>query len=148
MKLNQHVSRIVLVLLCSLTCGVALAAEADNIFVIRTTSKSPEAVVAAVKSYAEAKKWLYLGDNKIKNGELTLVKVCIPEVGKLVWPQGPQMSALLPCGNLGIYIKGGKTEISMLHASYMHRLVPTPAMEKVSATAEPLLEDMLNTALK
>lgn len=148
MELKSFVNRTALLLLCNLSYGVASAAEPSNLFVIRTTDKSPEAIVDAIKTYSEAKKWQYLGATKVKNNEVTLVKVCIPEIGKMVWPQGPHMSALLPCGNLGIYKKGGKTEVSMLHASYMHKLVPTPEMEGASTTAQPLLEDMLNTALK
>ncbi|MBI3562806.1 MAG: DUF302 domain-containing protein [Gammaproteobacteria bacterium] len=148
MELKNRINRSALLLLCSLSCGAALAAEPSNLFIIHTTNKTPEALTDALKSYAEAKKWQFLGANKVKNGEVTLVKVCIPEVGKLVWPQGPQMSALLPCGNLGIYKKAGKTEVSMLNARYLHTLVPTPEMEKVSSLAEPMLEDMLNTALK
>lgn len=148
MELKHLVNRTALLLLCSLASGVSLAAEPSNLFVIRTTDKSADAIADAIKTYAEARKWQYLGASKVKNGEVTLVKVCIPDVGKQVWPQGLHLSALLPCGNLGIYKKGDKTEVSMLNARYMHILVPTPEMEKASATAEPLLEEMLNAALK
>jgi len=51
-------------------------APKDN-FIIKVTSKAPDAIVAAMKSYSEQKKWLYLGDSKIKQGEITLVKICI-----------------------------------------------------------------------
>ena len=135
-------------LLFGLVCGAAMAAEPASLFITRATDKSPEAVADAIKAYSDAHKWQFLGASKVKNGEVTLVKVCIPEVGKLVWPQGAYLSALLPCGNIGIYKKGDKNEVSMLHARYMHVLVPTPEMEKASATAAPLLEDMLNSALK
>src|SRR6267378_3775081 len=39
----------------------------------------------------------YLGDSKVKNGEVRLVKICLPEVGQLVWSVGLQLSAALPC---------------------------------------------------
>jgi len=130
------------------TVVVAQAADPASLFVIRATAKTPEAVADAIKNYSDANKWQYLGASKVKNGEVTLVKVCIPEIGKLVWPQGAYLSALLPCGNIGIYQKAGKTEVSMLSARYMHVLVPTPEMEKASATAEPLLNAMLDAALK
>lgn len=128
--------------------SVAQAAKPSDLFIIRSTTKSPEAVAGALKSYAEAHKWQFLGASKVKNGAVTLVKVCIPAVGKEVWPQGLYLSALLPCGNIGIYSEAGKTEVSMLSARYMHVLVPTAAMEKASATAEPLLTGMLDAALK
>lgn len=128
--------------------GAVQAAEPASLFVIRPTAKTAEAVVDAIKNYSEANKWQYLGATKVKNGEVTLVKVCIPEVGKLVWPQGAHLSALLPCGNIGIYQKAGKTEVSMLSARYMYVLVPTPEMEKASAVAEPMLIAMLDAALK
>ncbi len=131
------------------TVTVALSAEPINLFIIRNTTKTPDTVIAAVKAYSESHNWLFVGATKVKNDQVTLVKVCIPEIGKQIWPQGLYLSALLPCGNLGIYTnKAGKTEISMLKAEYMHILVPTPEMEKVSAMAEPMLNDMLTTALK
>jgi uncharacterized protein (DUF302 family) len=128
--------------------GTVQAAEPSNLFIIRSTEKAPEAIADAIKAYAETKNWQYLGATKVKNGEVTLVKVCLPEIGKLVWPQGMHLSAILPCGNIGIYKKSEKYEVSMLHPRYMHVLVPTPEMEKAAAVAEPLLKDMLDAALK
>ena len=141
----------VLVIAAALFLGVSLvaqAAEPSSLFVIRDSAKTPEAIAGGIKTYAEAHKWQFLGASKVKNGEVTLVKVCIPEVGKVVWPQGLYLSALLPCGNIGIYTKAGKTEVSMLNARYMHVLVPTAEMEKASKVAEPLLNAMLDAALK
>jgi len=149
MALNR--TAIILALSTTLFLGVGAvvqAAEPTSLFVIRATAKTPEAIADAIKNYSETNKWQYLGATKVKNGEVTLVKVCIPEIGKLVWPQGAHLSALLPCGNIGIYQKAGKTEVSMLSARYMHVLVPTPEMEKASAAAEPLLNAMLDAALK
>ena len=123
-------------------------AEPDEMFLTRSTAKTPEVVVDAVKAYAEAKKWQYLGANKVKQGEVTLVKICIPEVGKQIWPVGLHLSAMLPCGNLGVYQKGGSTEISLLHPRYMQVLYPHPAIEKASATAQPLLTEMLDVVAK
>jgi hypothetical protein len=61
------------------------------------------------------------GEYKVKppQGEVIFVKVCIPEVGRLIFPLGLKFRAMLPCGNLGIYQNGGKTEISMLHPRSM-----------------------------
>jgi len=119
----------------------------DN-FIIKTTAKAPEAVVAAIQSYSEQKKWIYLGDNKIKKGEITLVKICIPEVGQLVLPVGLHLSAMLPCGNVGIYRKGSDTEISLLHPRYMQLLNPNPAIERAVAVATPLFNEMLDGVTK
>lgn len=128
---------------------VAQSAEPSDLFVIRNTTKSPEMVITGLKNYSDSHNWLFVGATKVKNDQVTLVKVCIPEVGKQIWPQGLYLSALLPCGNIGIYTnKSGKTEVSMLKAEYMHVLVPTPEMAKASAMAEPLLSDMLLTAIK
>ena len=55
---------------------------------------------------------------------------------------------MLPCGNLGIYQNGGKTEISMLHPRYMEVLVSNPEIEKASAVATPLLSEMLEAIVK
>ena len=128
--------------------GFAQGADPHGIFMVRTTSKPPEAVVAAVQSYAEEQKWLFLSANKVKQDQVTLIKICIPEVGKLVWPVGLRASALLPCGNMGIYSNGTMTEISVLHPRYMHMLYPDPALEQASAVAESLLREMLDAITK
>jgi len=58
------------------------------------------------------------------------------------------MSALLPCGNVGIYRKGGRTEISMLHPAYMEVLYPSEQVKKAVKVATPLLMDMLDEVAK
>jgi hypothetical protein len=126
------------------------ASVSNDLILVRSTEKSPEAVVESIKTYAEGKKWAYLGASKVKppQGEIIFVKVCVPEVGKLIWPLGLKFSAMLPCGNLGIYQNLGKTEISMLHPRYMQVLFPDPEFEKASAVAVPLLTDMLEAVAK
>jgi uncharacterized protein (DUF302 family) len=133
------------------SCAVALtftaagrAQSPNDAFIVKSSSKASDAVVAAIKSYAELKKWPYLGENKVKQGEVTLVKVCIPEVAGALWPAGLQVSALLPCGNVGVYSKGGATEVSLLHPRYMHVLYPHAATERAGAIALPLFTEMLN----
>lgn len=136
------------VLLGSIVAPTAHSAAPDKMFLVRSTAKAPEAVVEAVKAYAEGKKWQYLGADKVKQGQVTLVKLCIPEVGQQIWPVGLHLSAMLPCGNLGVYQKGGAKEISLLHPRYMPTLYPDPAIEKASAIAEPLLLEMLEVVAK
>jgi hypothetical protein len=138
-----------LVLVTGLVATPVFAQEDPNdIFIVRTTSKTPDAIVAAIKSHSDEKKWEYLGESKIKKGEVTLVKICIPAVGQLLWPVGLQLSAMLPCGNVGIYQKGTATEISVLHPRYMHTLYPHPSTERASAVAQPLLMEMLDAVTK
>lgn len=120
-------------------------AASDDIFMVRTTSKSPDTIVAAIKDYAQAMKWQYLSDNKVKKGEVTLVKICIPEVGRIIWPLGLQLSAMLPCGNIGIYATDSGTEISVLHPRYLNILYPDPEVERAGEVGAPLLTEMLDT---
>lgn len=115
---------------------------------VQPSAKTPDEVVEAVKSYSEAKKWLYLGATKAKQGEVTMVKVCIPQVGQLLWPLGLQISALLPCGNLGVYLQKGQTQVSMLHPSFMQVVYPDPAVEKAVGVATPLLMEMFETVAR
>ena len=140
--------------LCPLLISAALAgstlsalaqapAPGPTMLLLRSTVLAPEDVVEAVKAYSEAKKWLYMGATKAKQGEVTMVKVCIPQVGQILWPVGLELSALLPCGNLGVYQKAGKTEVSMLHPAYMQLLYPHPAVDKAVALATPLMVDLL-----
>ena len=131
-----------------LTLTGAVNADPNDIFIVRTTSKTPDAIVAAIKSHSEQKKWEFLGESKVKKGEVTFVKICIPAVGQLIWPVGLQLSAMLPCGNVGIYQKGTATEISVLHPRYMHVLYPHPATERASAVAQPLLIEMLDAVTR
>lgn len=120
-------------------------AASDDIFMIKTTTKSPEAIVAAIKDYAQTMKWQYLSDNKVKKGEVTLVKICIPEVGRIIWPVGLQLSAMLPCGNIGIYETDSGTEISVLHPRYLNILYPDPEVARAGEVGAPLLTEMLDS---
>ena len=135
---------------CALAWSSTLSTAADDMFVVRPTARTPQEVVDVMKAYAEGKKWVFAGASKVKppQGEVTFVKVCIPEVGKLLWPLGLHISAMLPCGNFGVYQKEGKTEISMLHPRYMQVLYPHPEVDKASAVATPLFIDMLDTVAK
>jgi hypothetical protein len=140
---------ITLALFGLLVIGTAAAVQAnDDIFILKSTDKTPEAVVEAVKAHSERMQWRYIGDSKVKKGEVTLVKVCIPAVGQAIWPAGLQLSALLPCGNLGIYRSGEVTEISLLHPRYMSVLYPHPATEEAGEVALPLLVEMLDAVTR
>ena len=115
---------------------------------IKPTAKTPDEVVEAVKAYSEAKKWIYMGSNKAKQGEVTMVKVCIPQIGQMLWPLGLHLSALLPCGNLGVYERNGQTQISMLHPHYMQLLYPHPEVQRAAAASTPLLTEMLEAVAR
>jgi hypothetical protein len=141
-------------LLCALPIALASmlpsahAAEADDMISVTMTAKTPDAVVAAIKSYTEEKKWIYFGDGKIKNGEITLVKVCIPAVGKELFAAGLKTSALAPCGNLSVYVEHGKTQVALLNPMYMNVLYPNEHVKKAGALASPLLNTMVETIAK
>jgi len=121
-----------------------------ELILIRTSAKNPGEVVDAIKAHVEAKKWIYMGDNSVKpkQGEVTMVKVCIRQVGGILWPVGLHLSALLPCGNVGVYRKEGKTEVSMLHPRYLQILYPHPEIERAVEVATPLLMEMLDAITK
>lgn len=124
------------------------ADQADDTFLIRSSARTPEQVVAAIKSYVEEKKWLYLGDNKVKNGEVTLVKFCVPAAGKEIWGAGLQASALAPCGNVGVYKKDGATTISMLNPKFMNVVYPNPGLKKAGDELLPQFTEMLSEIVK
>jgi hypothetical protein len=128
-----------------LIATTAAHAASDDIFMVRTTTKSPEATVAAIKDYAQTMKWQYVSDNKVKKGQVTLVKICIPDVGRIIWPVGLRLSAMLPCGNIGIYETDAGTEISVLHPRYLSILYPDPEVERAGEVGAPLLTEMLDT---
>lgn len=123
---------------------------ANDLILVRTSAKSPAEVVDAIKVHSDAKKWVYMGANSVKpkQGEVTMVKVCIPQIGAIIWPLGLHLSALLPCGNVGVYLNQGKTEVSMLHPRYMQLLNPHPEVDRAVAVATPLLLEMLDAVTK
>lgn len=106
--------------------------DANAMFVTRTSSKSPAALHQAIRSYAEQKKWLYIGDNKLKNGEVTQVRLCIREAAADIWKAGMHMAAMMPCGHFGIYQENGTSKVTMMHPRYMTRLDPHPIVQKLA----------------
>jgi hypothetical protein len=124
--------------------GAEVPDPGEGLFIVKSTARTPDEVVAAIEAYAKANKWQFVGATPVKNGEVTLVKVCIPAVGKLLWPLGLRLSAMLPCGNVGVYSQKGTTEISVLHPAYMQVLYPNPTVEQAAGVATPLMMDMLD----
>lgn len=131
-------------------CAFGLAAPAhaaqppDDMFIVKSTTKTPDATVAAIKQYATDRKWLYLAEFKVKNGEMTLVKLCVPTVAKDIWAAGLHIGAMGPCGNFGIYQEHGATRISMLHPKFMYALEPKPTLKQVGDELYPLFTAMLD----
>ena len=132
----------------ALASAATVAAGPSEMIMTRTTAKSADEVVKAIEAYSDKHDWFFLGADRLLGGKITLVKTCIPEVGPLVWSQDMKYTAMLPCGNVSIYINQGKTEVSVLRGRYMHALVPTPEMKKASDALEPLLVDLLDTISK
>ncbi len=127
-----------------LVSPAASAGEPNDMFWVRGTDKAPEQVVAAIKSYTGAKKWLYLSDFKIKGGEVTAVKICYPQIGKDIFAAGMHVAAMMPCGHIAVYVEGGKTRVSMLHPKFMTALYPDKNLENAVRTVTPLFEAMLS----
>lgn len=150
MRLAANVAVGVLAVAAAGCATTAPPAVTPNLIIVRQTAKTPDQVVESIKAFAELKKWVYMGATKVKppQGEVTMVKVCIPALGAVIWPLGLQMSAMLPCGNFGVYQKADRTEISMLDARYMQILVPHPEVVRASAIAKPLLDEMLEAVAK
>jgi len=119
-----------------------------NVFMLNTTSKSMGEVVKAVKSFAKKKHWVYLGDYKVKNDKVILVNFCVKEAGKIAWRAGLKVSAMLPCGNMGVYKKDGVTEISLLNPYYMTTLYPDLDLETAADLLMPLYKEMMVTIVK
>lgn len=147
MKLHRSIAASILSLLATMSWA-QVPTPGPEMVIIKPTAKTSDEVVEAVKAYSEAKKWVYMGSNKAKQGEVTMVKVCIPQIGQMLWPVGLHLSALLPCGNLGVYERNGQTQISMLHPHYMQLLYPHPDVERASAASTPLLMDMLDAVAR
>lgn len=123
-------------------------ASANDMISVTPTAKTPQAVADAVKAYTAEKKWIYFADGKVKNGEITLVKVCIPAAGKELFAAGLKASVLGPCGNLSIYVEKGKTEVALLNPMYMNAIYPNEHIKKAGEEAAPLLKAMVDSVTK
>jgi hypothetical protein len=126
----------------------AHAGTAGKMISVTPTAKTADEVVAAIKSYASERKWLYFGDGKIKNGEITLVKVCIPAAGKELFAAGLEASVMTPCGNISIYTEQGKTDVALLDANYMNVIYPNEHVKKAGEMSQPLLRAMVDAVTK
>lgn len=126
--------------------GIALAAEPNELFMIRMSARTTDEVVAAIKGYVKKKDWVYVNDASLKG--VTMVKFCVPAMAKDIFAAGDFVAAMLPCGQIGLYSKGGGTEISMLHPEYMYRLLPDPSIRKAADKGAPLFKEMLDEIAK
>lgn len=126
----------------AMAIGSARAGAPNDNFWVRSSQKTPEQVVAAIKSYTEGRKWLYLAEFKIKSGEVIAVKVCYPAIGKDIFAAGMHVAAMMPCGNLAIYNEGG-TKVAMLHPKFMTVLYPDENLARAVQVVTPLFEEML-----
>lgn len=124
--------------------ATALAGEPNDMFIIRSSQKAPDEVVAQIERYAKDKKWVFLGSNKVKKGQLRLVKICINAAGKELWKAGLHVSAMAPCGNVGVYKEKGMTQVSLLHPRFMHMIYPDPNVKKAVEISSPLLINMMD----
>lgn len=123
---------IVLIALIAGLTACTTTADRNSMFVTRTSAKSPAELHQAIRQYAEQHKWLYIGDNKLKKGEVTQVRLCISEPAVDIWKVGMHVSAMLPCGHFGIYQEGGKTSVTLMHPRYMTMLDPHPIVQKLA----------------
>ncbi|HET7729629.1 MAG TPA: DUF302 domain-containing protein [Usitatibacter sp.] len=126
-----------------LAASAARAGEPNDNFWVRSSAKSPDEVVTALRNYAEGRKWLYLATFKIKSGEVTSVKICYPPIGKDIFAAGMHVAAMMPCGHIAVYNDGG-TKLAMLHPKFMTVLYPDPNLERAVRTVTPLFEAMLD----
>lgn len=122
-------------ILAALGAALALSSatvRANDLFVTRSSSKPPAELHEAVKRYAADRKWLYIGDNKLKNGEVTQVRLCIREAAADIWKAGMHLAAMLPCGQFAIYMENGATKLTLMHPRYMTLLDPHPLVRKLA----------------
>ena len=143
------IKQAIAVVLAMTALSPVVAAQTErprDLIVVRTSDRPIAQVFEAIEAHIKARNYQHLGVNVVKppQGEVTFVKFCVPAVGRQLWAVDLKLSALLPCGNIGIYARNGKTEIAMLHPAYMAALYPHAAVAKAGATAEPLLMETLD----
>ncbi len=143
--------KFVLIAACSAglsACTTTPTFTRDELFVTRSSTKSPADLHQAVRDYVKQQSWLYVGDNKLKNGEVTQVRICIPKIASNVWSAGMHVAAIMPCGHMGIYQEGGVTKVTMLHPRFLGMLDPHPEVQKVAEDSTGPFLTMLNDITK
>lgn len=135
-------------LACLMLVADASAGEPNEMFWVQGTNKTPEQAVAAIRSYVETNKWLYLADFKIKGGEVTAVKICYPPIGKDIFAAGMHVAAMMPCGHMAVYVEAGKTKVSMLHPKFMTALYPDKNLDNAVRVVTPIFEAMLGEVVR
>ncbi len=135
-------------------CAALLAACAgtpparDEMFVTRSSAKSPADLQQAIRDYVQLKNWQYIGDNKIKGGQITQVRICDPKAAADIWSAGLQVSAMLPCGHMSVYQEGGVTKVTLLSPRFLARLDPHPAVKKLAEGVSDPFTAMLDDVTK
>ncbi len=146
---KQLLAMLLSLLMITLLSNTAWSAPAPkDLFMLGTSSKSMSEVVNAVKFFVDEENWVYLGDFKVKKGKVILVKFCVKAAGKKAWKAGLKVSAMLPCGNMGVYRKNGRTEISLLNPYYMNTLYPNPDLKAAADLLMPLYKKMMADIVK
>lgn len=136
---------LLLAALCMLAFG-ARAGEPNEMFMIRSTDKSFGQVTDAAKAYVKKQGWVYVNDAELKG--VVMIKFCVPEMAKDIFAAGDFVTAMLPCGQIGLYKKDGRTQIAMLHPGYMERIYPDPNIRRAAEKGLPLFQAMLEDIAK
>lgn len=124
----------------------AAAGEPNAMFLVRTSAKSPDAVVAAIRNYVTARDWAYVNDASLKG--VVFVKFCVPELARDIFAAGDHVAALLPCGSIAVYRKGGGSELSMLHPAYMNALYPDANLKRAGEKGLPMFTELLDAVTR
>lgn len=122
------------------------AGEPNEMFLIRSTDKSYGQVTDAAKAYVKKQGWVYVNDAELKG--VVMIKFCVPDMAKDIFAAGDFVTAMLPCGQIGLYKKDGKTQIAMLHPGYMERIYPDPNIKRAAEKGLPLFQAMLEEISK
>lgn len=137
---HSGVARLFLVAAVAGLAGCATPTAREGMFITRSSAKTPADVHQAIRQYVAQKEWLYIGDNKLKNGEVTQVRICDRKAAANIWKAGMHVAAMLPCGQLSIYQEGGTTKVTMLHPRYLTMLDPHAEVQHlVDAVSGPLV---------
>jgi hypothetical protein len=138
-------SALFVVALAGVIAGCAgTPAARDDMFVTRSSAKSPADLHQAIRNYVQQKNWQYIGDNKIKGGQVTQVRICDPKAASDIWSAGMKVSAMLPCGHMSVYQEDGVTKVTLLSPRFLARLDPHPAVKKLAEDVSDPFTAMLD----
>ncbi|NRB38810.1 MAG: DoxX family membrane protein [Pseudomonadales bacterium] len=124
--------------------GHAFTSAENPAFLFWQTEQSIDALLVDLLQAASQHGWKVHGPEKVANGSITLVKLCLPEVGKAILQQSRHYSAMLPCISLSLYKEQDSSKLTLLDPAYMQHITSSAAIGAAADKSREALFKLLS----